>query len=203
MTLLYERQRRNIYLFFFFFWKLLQIFANDGNWLTTKKKKKKKCIKYFPCWFFGELYYTYLLSVRLCQDATSDVLNSCRYFRGKIFSIRVEVMEKEGIFGYCDTRSFVNFNKWRRNGEEWERERGRMERENGSQGRNFMAWRYFIRRLKFCTRGEARKRKYHSFELRFQRIFHQQTHILLRCLFLLARSFLPPFYIVPWNLYKM
>lgn len=48
-------------------------------------------------------------------------------------------MEKEGIFGYCDTRSFVNFNKWRRNGEEWERERGRMKRENGSQGRNFMA----------------------------------------------------------------
>lgn len=52
---------------------------------------------------------------------------------------------------------------------------GRMERENGNRGRNFMARRYFIRRLKFRARGgEVRKRKYRSLELRFQRIFRRE-----------------------------
>lgn len=53
-----------------------------------------------------------------------------------------------------------------------------------------MARGYFIRRLKFRTRGEARKRKYRGFGLRFQTIFHREhTFYSVVYLYLLVRFF--------------
>lgn len=72
--------------------------------------------------------YTYLLCVRLCQDATSDLLNT----------VDIEVMEKGGIFGYRDRRSFVNFNKWRRNGKNGKRKEE--EWKEKMEGREGILW---------------------------------------------------------------
>lgn len=121
MTLLYERQRRNIYLFFL---KTSSNFCE--RWKLIDEKKKKMC-QIFSVIDLLERY-TYLLCVRLCQDATSDLLNT----------VDIEVMEKGGIFGYRDRRSFVNFNKWRRNGKNGKRKEE--EWKEKMEGREGILW---------------------------------------------------------------
>lgn len=91
--------------------------------------------------------YTYLLCVRLCQDATNDLLNT----------VDIEVMEKGGIFGYRDRRSFVNFNKWRRNGKNGKRKEE--EWKEKMEGREFYGSKIFYSSIKvsYARRGKKKK----------------------------------------------
>lgn len=127
--------------------------------------------------------YTYVLFVRLCQDATSDVLNPLDIFE-QIFSIRSNG-KRRNFWNYRDIRWFVNFNKW---------EEGNGKRKWKS-GKEFYGSRIFYSSIKVSYARQGKKKKVSWLRAKISKDFSPRAHILLRCLSLLARSFLPPFYI--------
>ena len=142
--MLYERQRRNVYLFSFFFLENLFKFCFE-RWKLIDGKKKMSNI--FFCWFVGEVYIFALCQIT-CQDATSDLLNPVDIFEEKYFRLR----KKKGIFGCRDIRWFVNFNKWRRNGKNGKRK--------WKSGKEFYGSKIFYSSIKVsCARRRGKEKK--------------------------------------------